>query len=216
MQTVTVPGELRQDIGGRSSRAFRRQGLVPCVLYGIDENVHFTVDPKDIKGLVYTADFKLADINVDGKTYRAIMKDLQFHPVTDDILHVDFLVLQDDRKVKVEVPVHFVGVSPGVKGGGKLTEKLTRVQVKALPKDLMEYVELDISELNLGQSVRVRDIQVPEGVEILNNPGNPVGTVEIPRALKSAEDAAADEEGEGEEGAAEEGETTSAEESAES
>jgi len=193
MQTVAVSGELRTDLGRRASRTFRRNGLVPCELYGHGENIHFTVSPKDLKSLVYTADFKLAEIAVNGKTYRAIMKGIQFHPVSDEILHVDFLTLEEGRKVKVEVPVKFVGVSPGVKTGGKLTEKLKKVSVKALPKDLLESIELDISVLNLGQSVRVKDIEVGEGIEILNNPNIPVGTIEIPRALKSAEEIAEEE-----------------------
>ncbi len=199
MQTVAVNGQIREDLGRRASRALRREGHVPCELYGKGLNLHFTVTPKALKSLVYTSDFKLADIELDGKTYRAIMKNIQFHPVTDEILHVDFLTLEEGRKVKVEVPVKFTGVSPGVKTGGKLTEKLKKIKIKALPKDLLESIELDISELNLGQSVRVRDIKISEDIEILNNPGIPVGTVEIPRALKSAEEEEQDIEGEGEE-----------------
>jgi len=209
MQTVPVNGQLREELGRRASKAFRRNGLVPCELYGSGLNVHFTVSPKELKSLVYTADFKLADVVLDGKTYRSIMKSVQFHPVTDEILHVDFLTLEEDKKVKVDVPVRFVGTSPGVKTGGKLTEKLKKVKIMALPKDLMESVELDISELNLGMSVRVKDIKVGDEIEILNNPNIPVGTVEIPRALKSAAEeeaeaaeeaaAAAEAAGEGEE-----------------
>ena len=213
MQTVAVNGKLREKLGRRASKAFRRNGLVPCELYGSDINVHFTVSPKDLKSLVYTPDFKLADIEIDGKTYRSIMKSIQFHPVTEEILHVDFLTLEEGRKVKVDVPVKFVGVSPGVKTGGKLTEKLKKVQIKALPKDLMESVELDISALQLGMSVRVKDIEVGDEIEILNNPNIPVGTVEIPRALKSAADEEAGDAEAGEEGveSASEGEDAGAE-----
>ena len=208
MQTVAVNGQLREDLGRRASRAFRRNGLVPCELYGSGVNVHFTVSPKDLKNLVYTPDFKLADIVLEGKTYRSIMKSIQFHPVSEEILHVDFLTLEEKRKVKVDIPVRFVGVSPGVKTGGKLTEKLKKVKIKVLPKDLMEAVEVDISELHLGMSVRVKDIEVGDDIEILNNANIPVGTIEIPRALKSAAEAEAEAEADGAE-ASEGGEAAS-------
>ena len=208
MQTVAVNGQVREELGSRASKAFRRSGLVPCELYGSGINVHFAVAPKDLKSLVYTADFKLADVVLDGKTYRSIMKSIQFHPVTDEILHVDFLTLEESKKVKVAVPVKFVGISPGVKTGGKLTEKLKKIQIKALPKDLMESVEVDISELSLGMSVRVKDIKVGDDIEVLNNPNIPVGTVEIPRALKSAAEEEAEAAEAAEAAALEEGESS--------
>ena len=199
MQSLTVKGQVRENLGRRASRAARREGLIPCELYGLEQNIHFSVRPIDIKHLVYTPDFKLADVEIDGQVYRSLMKSIQFHPVTDEVLHVDFLKLEDDRKVKVEVPIKFKGVSPGVKNGGNLTEKVKRVSINALPAHLIAEVVLDISNLDLGQSLRIRDIHLSDEIEILNNPSIPVASVEIPRALKSAE-AEEEEEGETEEG----------------
>ncbi len=211
MQTVKIKGEQRTDIGKRAAKSIRRAGFIPCELYGSDENVHFSVTPASVKSIVYTPDFKLAEIEVDGKVYKSIMKSIQFHPVSDEILHMDFLKLEEGRKLKVMVPIKFEGVSPGVKNGGTLTQKLHRVEIKTTPDKLIDTIVMDISELTLGNSLRVRDIAVPDAVEILHNGSTPVATVAIPRALKST--ATVDEEGELEE--LEEGEEASAEESTE-
>lgn len=215
MQTVTIKGEQRTEIGKRAAKAMRRAGLIPCELYGSDENIHFTVTPNSIKAIVYTPDFKLAEIEVDGKKYRSIMKSIQFHPVTDEILHVDFLKLEDGRKLKVMVPIQFEGVSPGVKNGGTLTQKLHRVEIKTTPKDLIDTIVMDISKLKLGQSLRVRDIMVPDAVEILNNAAIPVATVAIPRALKSTEPGEEEDEEDTEEEEGAEGAEVSSEETTE-
>ena len=208
MLTIQIKGELRPETGKRAAKAARRAGLVPCELYGGKENVHFSVSPKSLKDLVYTPDFYVTEIEVDGKVHRCIMKSIQFHPVSEEILHVDFLKLQEGRKIKVEIPVRFSGVAPGVKAGGKLTQKVHNVSIKATPENLIGEVTLDISKLKLGNSVRVRDINVGKDIEILNNPGIPIASVTIPRALKSAGS-----EAEGEEEGVE-GEETPVEESA--
>ncbi|RMG82351.1 MAG: 50S ribosomal protein L25 [Bacteroidetes bacterium] len=158
-------------------------------------NIQFTTTFKEVKDLVYTPDFKVAEITVDGKSYRSILKDVQFHPVKDTIRHVDFLVISDTRPIKVELPVKFVGVSPGVRVGGKLIQNLRKIKVKTTADKLIDVLTLDISKVELGQSIRVRDIQLEDGIEIMSPPATPVATVEIPRALKSAgakEAAAAD------------------------
>ena len=213
MQTVSIKAEPRTDIGGNAAKSLRRAGLIPCELYGVGNNVHFAVKPADVKSIVYTADFKLAEVQIDGKKYRSIMKSIQFHPVTDEILHIDFLELKEGRKVKVQVPVQFEGQSPGVKNGGTLTQKLHRVDIKTTPENLIDTIVMDISKLKLGQSLRIRDIIVPEEVEILNNPSIPVASVAIPRALKSIGSGAELEDEEGEEG--EESEEASEEATAE-
>ena len=186
MQSVQVSGEIRENLGKKSSKANRREGLVPAVLYGAGDPVHFTIKPLDVRSLVYSPDFKLAELSVDGKSYKAIVKDYQFHPVTDQLRHIDFLALTDGTPVKVQVPVTFVGTSPGVRTGGKLQVAVRRVKIKTTPENLVDKVELDISSLELGQAVRVRDIKPMEGVEIMNPGGTPIATVEIPRALRSA------------------------------
>lgn len=210
MQTVTISGDLREGTGSKYARAARRAGLIPCELYGGDDNVHFTARPQELKSLVYTPDFKIANLTVDGKEYSAIMKSIQFHPVTDQILHIDFLQLVEGKSIKVEVPVRFYGTSPGVKNGGNLTQKLHRISIKTTPDNLVEEVKMDISALNLGQSLRVRDIVLEDSIEILNNPSIPVCSVIIPRALKSAEAGVAAEGEEDTEGAEAEGQEAEA------
>ena len=186
MNTVSIDATRREDLGKKATRALRSEGKVPCVLYGQNDPLHFTVSPKALKSLVYTADFNVVELNAGGGSQRAIIKDIQFHPVTEAILHVDFLELTDGVPVKVELPVTFTGTSPGVKSGGKLQRAMRRVKVKANPENLVDNLKLDISELQLGSSIRVRDIDVPEGIEIVSAGATPVATVIIPRALRSA------------------------------
>ncbi|MEO0732201.1 MAG: 50S ribosomal protein L25 [Bacteroidota bacterium] len=193
MQTVQVSGEVRENLGKKSSKATRREGLVPAVLYGAGDPVHFTIKPLDVRALIYSPEFKLAELSVNGQTYRAIVKDYQFHPVTDQLRHIDFLALQDGHPIKVQVPVTFEGTSPGVRSGGKLQVAVRRVKIKTTPENLVDKVVLDISELELGSAIRVRDIAPMEGVEIMNPAGTPIATVEVPRALRSAATAAAKE-----------------------
>ena len=191
METVTVTGTKRTDTGKKSTKSARKEGMVPCVMYGGSEVVHFTASPKEFKKLIYTPDFKIAEINVDGQSHRCIIKDMQFHPVTDDLLHIDLLQLVDGKKVNVDIPVGFKGVAPGVKTGGKLIPKLRHVKIKMTPDKIVDKLFVDISELELGASVRVRDIELVEGMEIMNPPAIPVASVEVPRALKSLEAEAA-------------------------
>jgi len=194
MEIVAIKGQVRSDVGKKSSKAVRKEGLVPCVLYGTKEVIHFTVNPKSVKDLIYTPDFKLAEIDIDGTVYRTILKDTQFHPVSDAIVHLDFLALVEGHKVKIEVPVRFKGVSPGIKLGGKLQQNLRRVKIKSTPEQMVGDLTLDISELELGSAIRVRDIAAIDGIEIMSPAGTPVASVEIPRALKSATSAAEGEE----------------------
>ena len=196
MEIIAINGTSRADFGKKGSAKMRKEGLVPAVLYGGDQVVHFGVTPKSVKTLIYTPDFKIAEITVDGKVYKSIIKDTQFHPLTDNLIHIDFLELVPKKTIKVAVPVSFTGSgsAPGVKGGGKLLQNLRRVKIKTTPEHLVDTLELDVSDLELGQSIRVRDIKEQEGIEIMSPAGTPVATIEIPRALRSATDAAAKEE----------------------
>ena len=191
MNVVAVQVQERGTLGKKASKSDRRSEIIPCVLYGGDQPVHFTTTEKEVKNLIYTGDFKLAELEIGGKKVKSIVKEVQFHPVTDKIMHIDFLRLIDGTPIKVELPVRFRGTSPGVRIGGKLIQNLRKVKVKTLPKDLVDQVLIDISSLELGQSIRVRDIDANEGVEIMNAPGIPVATIEIPRAMRSAATAAA-------------------------
>ena len=193
-----------------TARAVRLEKRVPGVLYGLEQNIHFSVNALELRKLIYTPDFSLVDVEIDGKKHRCIIKDYQAHPVTDAITHVDMLALKDGRPIKVDIPVRFVGVSPGVKAGGSIIRKLRKVKIKTTPENLVEEFEVDISHLNLGDSVRVRDMKVADNIQVLNSGPIPLASVEVPRALKSAEAAAEGEEGE--EGAEEEGEDAAADE----
>jgi large subunit ribosomal protein L25 len=190
MKVIAVNGELRSDLGKKATKEIRRNERIPCVMYGGDEAKHFSVSFNDIRALIYTPDFKIAEISLDGSTHRAIVKDVQFHPVTDSIRHIDFLRLVEGHSIKLEVPIRFKGTSPGAKLGGKLMQKLRRVRIKTTPEYMIEEMVVDISGVNLGQSIRVRDIEPAENVEIMNNLSVPVATIEIPRALRSATSAA--------------------------
>lgn len=186
MQTVAIEGVIRQEVGTKHAKAARREDNVPCVIYGGGEVIHFSADVTAFKSLIYTPDFKVAEIKIGDATMRAILKDAQFHPVSDKLLHVDFLQLVAGRNVKAQVPVNITGVAPGVKQGGKLQQQLRKVSIMATPEALVDHVTVDISKLDLGQSVRVRDIVPVEGVTVLNEPATPVAAIEIPRALRSA------------------------------
>ena len=186
MEAVAVSGQIRTDLCKKATKAIRNAKRIPAVLYSKDEVIHFSTTHNAVKSLVFTPDFKVTDVEVDGKTYRCIVKDIQWHPVSDEIIHLDFLHLSDGHTVKLQVPVRFTGVAPGIRAGGKLQQAVRRVTVKTVPEKMVTELTLDISKLELGQSIRVRDIAPIEGIEIMNPPGTPVGTIEIPRALRSA------------------------------
>jgi len=194
MEVVAVQGQIRENLGKSGAKATRRNESIPCVLYGGNENIHFSASFKDVRHLVYTPAFKLADIDIDGKTYRAILKEAQFHPVSEEILHIDFLRLIENHKVKVDIPVRLKGTAAGVKTGGVLQQLLRKVKVVTTPENLVDELSADVSHLQMGQSVRVKDIATSEEVQILNNPNVPIGIIEVPRALRSASSAMEEEE----------------------
>ncbi|MCB0662214.1 MAG: 50S ribosomal protein L25 [Saprospiraceae bacterium] len=191
MQTIEVNGEAREGLGKRATKAVRNSGKIPCVIHGDNETLHFTTTLNDVRHLIYTPEFKLADVKIDGKGRQCFVKEIQFHPVTDEILHLDLMELVPGRTIKVEVPLKFRGTSPGVRTGGKLIQSVRRIKIKTTPENLIDALYADISKLKLGQAVRVRDIDAVDGIEIMNSPGIPIASVEIPRALRSANAAAA-------------------------
>jgi len=190
MKTITIEGHLRTESGKKAARQIRSQENVPAVIYGGATEVNFYASAKAFKPLVYTSEFLIAEINVDGKKYRCILKDLQFDKVSDLLLHVDLLELVDDKKVVATLPLKLVGTSVGVKAGGKLVSKVKSVKIKALPKDLREFIELDITNLELNANLRIEDIKVPN-MEIMNSPRIPVASVVMTRQLKQEESEAA-------------------------
>lgn len=203
METIKIEGQLRSDINKRTTKAVRATGNIPCVMYGGAEVRHFEASPKAFKHAIYTPDFKLVEVTIDGKPTQCIIKDTQFHPVTDSLMHVDLLELVPGQGFNAQVPVTYEGVSPGVKTGGKLIKMIRRVKVRMTPESMVDSLAIDISELELGSSVRIKELTAIDGVVVNDPPNAPIASVVVPRALKSA-DAAAEEE-EGAEAPAEEG-----------
>jgi large subunit ribosomal protein L25 len=186
MKTITIEGQLRTEHGKKAARQIRSQENVPGVIYGGAQEVNFYASAKAFKPLVYTGEFQLADVKVDGKNYRCILKDLQFDKVSDTLIHVDLLELVDDKKVIANLPLKFVGTSVGVKGGGKLVIKMKSLNVKTLPKYLKETIEVDITNLELNENIRVEDVKDPN-YEIMNSPRIPIASVVMTRQLKQEE-----------------------------
>ena len=186
MKTITIEGQLRTEHGKKAARQIRSQENVPGVIYGGAQEVNFYAPAKAFKPLVYTGEFQLANVNVDGKTYRCILKDLQFDKVSDSLIHVDLLELVEDKKVIATLPLKFVGTSIGVKGGGKLVIKMKSLKVKTLPKYLKETIEVDITNLELNANIRVEDVKDPN-FEVMNSPRIPIASVVMTRQLKQEE-----------------------------
>ena len=186
MKTITIEGHLRTEYGKKAARQIRSQENVPGVIYGGAEEVNFYASAKAFKPLVYTSEFQLAEVTVDGKMYKCILKDLQFDKVEDSLIHVDLLELVGDKKVVATLPLKFTGTSIGVKGGGKLVTKMKSLKVKALPNDLRESISVDITNLELNGNIRVEDVKV-DGMEILNSPRIPIASVVLTRLLKQEE-----------------------------
>ncbi|MCB0696738.1 MAG: 50S ribosomal protein L25 [Chitinophagaceae bacterium] len=193
MKTIKVEGQIRSDFGKGATRRLRSEGQVPVVIYGGDEIIHCSVAPLAVRGLVYTPEFQVVEVNLEGKAYRCILKDLQFDVVTDALTHIDLLELVDGKKVIANLPLNFVGQPKGVKEGGRLVIKLKNVKVRTYPRFLKEHLEVNIEELELNGNVRVEDIP-SENIEIMNSPRIPIASVVMTRALRQAgADAAAEE-----------------------
>ncbi len=186
MKSITIEGQLRTESGKKSTRQLRSQKLVPAVIYGGKTEISFSAPATSFKGIVYTPEFMLADITVNGNSYRCILKDLQFNKVTDELIHIDFLELVEDKKVIASLPLKYVGTPVGVKAGGKLVTKMKSVKIKTLPKYLKEFIEVDINNLQLNENIRVEDI-VAENMEVMNSPRIPIASVTMTRQLKQEE-----------------------------
>jgi large subunit ribosomal protein L25 len=186
MNIVQISTQGRADVGSKSAAKARREGSIPAVIYGLKDPVHVLVTWGEVRHAIYTPDFKLVDVNVDGKDHRCIVKDVQFDAVNESILHIDFLALNEGVPVKVEVPLRFKGTSIGVKNGGKLVQQMRKLKLKTTPDKIVDEVRVDISHLELGAVLRIKSVEVNEGVTVLANAQTPIAYIEIPRALKSA------------------------------
>lgn len=190
MKSITIKGSERESVGKAATRTARNAGMVPCVLYGGDQPVHFTAEEKAFKNLVYTPDVHTVVIDLGGKTFNAILQDIQFHPVSDKILHIDFYQLHEDKEITMDVPVKITGTSPGVLGGGVLRLNQRKLKVRALPANLPDYVEANISELEMGNKLYVTKLKA-DNYKLLNPDNTVVAQVRISRAaMKAAQEAA--------------------------
>lgn len=190
MKSITIKGQERESVGKKATKALRDAGMVPCVIYGGNQTVHFAADERAFKSLVYTPNAHTVVIELEGKSYNAILQDIQFDPVSDRINHIDFYQLNDEKEIIMEVPVKIIGNSKGVMAGGTLNLNQRRLKVKALPKNLPDFVEADVTELEMGNKLYIT--KLPTNNFKLMHPDNTVvAQVKISRAaLKAAQEAA--------------------------
>lgn len=194
MKTLEIIGYNRANLGKKEAKALRADGHVPCVLYGGTEQVHFSSPMILFRELVYTQEAHFVNLDIEGKEYKAILQDVQFHPVSEILLHADFLLLTTGKPIKMSVPVHFIGTSPGVIAGGSLVKKRRSLTILALPKNMPEHIDVDLGLLDFGRAIKVSEV-TSESFQILDTAQASIAVVEIPRALRGkGED---DEEGEG-------------------
>lgn len=186
MKSLEVIGFKRANLGKVEAKQLRQETNVPCVLYGGTEQLHFHTPAFLFRDLIYSGEVHTVALTVDGKKYKCILQDVQFHPVNEQILHVDFLELLDDKIVKIEIPVKLVGTAVGVIKGGKLVTKLKKVTVKALPANLPDFIEVDVTNLEVGKSVKVSDVKLGN-YTIVNSKSIPLASVVSTRELKQAE-----------------------------
>ena len=192
MKTLEIIGYQRANLGKKEAKRLRAEGNVPCVLYGGDEQVHFYAPMILFRPLVYTDQAHFVTLNIEGVERRCILQDIQFHPVNEMIMHADFLELHEGKPVKMDIPVQLDGTAVGVSKGGKLMHKRHFLSIKALPKDMPDHIEVDVTDLDFGKSVKVKD--VPSGnYQVMDNDAISIAVIEIPRALRGKTD---DEEGE--------------------
>ena len=191
MKSITIKGSERESVGKVATKALRNAGMVPCVLYGGNQAVHFSAEVMAFKNLVYTPNAHTVVIELgNGKTYNAILQDIQVHPVSDKILHIDFFELFDDKEITMEVPVKIVGTSKGVLAGGDLRLNTRKLRVKALPKNLPDFIEADITPLEMGNKMYVTKL-ASDNYKLMHPENTVVAQVRISRAaMKAAQEAA--------------------------
>lgn len=190
MKSITIKGQERESVGKKATKALRDAGMVPCVIYGGKQPVHFAAEEKAFKNLVYTPNAHTVVVDLNGKTTDAILQDIQFDPISDKILHIDFFQLDEKKEIIMEVPVKITGTSPGVLLGGDLRLNQRRLKVKALPKNLPDFVEANISELQMGNKLYVTKLEV-NNFKLMHPDNTVVCQVKISRAaMKAAQEAA--------------------------
>jgi large subunit ribosomal protein L25 len=183
MNIINLNGTPRTELGKERVKQYRKEELVPCSLYGGGESIHFTISLRELKPIVYTAEVFLIDLTVNNSTHKCIIQGLQFHPVFDNLLHVEFVKVSEDKPIQVELPIKLTGTAEGVLAGGKLVQKTRLLRVRGLYKKLPASVEIDISGLRLGRSLKVGDLNF-ENFIVAMAKDVPIASIEIPRALR--------------------------------
>ena len=183
MKTVEIIGYQRANLGKTESKRLRGESFVPCVVYGGKEQIHFSAPMILFRDVVYTPEARFVELNIEGEIKKAILQDIQFHPVSEVILHADFLELFEDKPIKMSIPVVTQGIAPGIQTGGRLIMKTPKIMIKSLPKDMPESINVDISKLELGKTIKVGDL-APQEYEVLTNPLVSICSVDVPRAMK--------------------------------
>ncbi|MBK6995915.1 MAG: 50S ribosomal protein L25 [Lewinellaceae bacterium] len=187
MEIIELQGHRKESSGKVEATKIRRNGQVPAVMYksGGGDSTQFALEASAVRPLVFTPKFRIAQITINGATHKCIVKDIQFHPVTEEVLHLDFLELVPGIKFKASVPLRFTGTAPGVKEGGKFIPKMRTISILTTPEKAVDEVHADITSMQLGDTIRVRDITALDGVEVTNPVAVPIASIEIPRALKA-------------------------------
>ena len=193
MKTIEIKGSVRTELGKKSSKKIRKEGSVPCVIYSKEQNLHFYAPELAFKNLVYTHEAHLVHLNLDNKIYKAVLKDVQFHPVSDRIIHADFMEVFEDKPVVITIPVTVTGDSVGVMAGGKLSIRRRSLKVKGLPNDLPEHLEIDITRLKIHDTVKVGDLSYSK-IELLDPKKLMILTIATSRVAQKSETEGAPEE----------------------
>ncbi|WP_314959529.1 50S ribosomal protein L25/general stress protein Ctc [Hoylesella nanceiensis] len=195
MKEINLTGQLRSDLGKKASKSLRKEGLIPCNMYGIATTdgkpsaFSFTVPMTELRKLIYTPHIYLVNLTVDGKLHTAILKEIQFHPVTDAVLHVDFLEVNEEKPITVGLPVKLVGLAQGIRDGGRMSLSLRKLNVKAPYKSLPEHLDVDVTALTIGKSIKVGQLSY-EGLELITGKDVVVCSIKMTRAASMAAQAA--------------------------
>jgi large subunit ribosomal protein L25 len=182
MKTVSLSGSLRENVGKKDAKKHRKEGNVPCVMYGGKEQIHFVASDKAFRKLIFTPEVCIVNLDIAGKTYNTVIQDVQYHPVTDTLLHIDFLEIQPEKPVNIGVPVKVIGTAPGVLKGGKLILKTRKLKIQALMQNLPDEITVSIDPLDIGDSVKVKDLAV-ENITFMDSPNTIIIGVRTARVL---------------------------------
>ena len=190
MKTIQINATARNEYGKKVAKHLRKEGKVPCVVYGLGEHMDITVSEDELRKLIYTPHIYIVELNIDGKIYPTVLKDAQYHPVKDNVLHVDFLRINEEKPVEIEIPVVLDGLAEGVRAGGKMNLRMRNLKVKGIVTNIPERLHIDVTKLGLGKSIQVGELSF-EGLELTNAKESVVCAVQLTRAARGAQAAAA-------------------------